>query len=73
MVAADVIVIGACAAGLAAARALADAGRQVIVLEARDRIGGRAYRAGCRAAQRAGLRTGLRATTRYISSAVTSK
>ena len=41
MVAADVIVIGAGAAALAAARALADAGLQVIVLEARDRIGGR--------------------------------
>jgi monoamine oxidase len=37
----DVVVIGAGAAGLAAARALADAGRTVIVLEARDRIGGR--------------------------------
>jgi len=40
---ADVIVIGAGAAGLAAARALADAGRSVIVLEARDRIGGRVW------------------------------
>ena len=36
-----VIVIGAGAAGLAAARDLGKAGRAVIVLEARDRIGGR--------------------------------
>lgn len=38
---ADVIVVGAGAAGVAAARTLRDAGRRVIVLEARDRIGGR--------------------------------
>ncbi|HEY0780011.1 MAG TPA: NAD(P)/FAD-dependent oxidoreductase [Gemmatirosa sp.] len=37
----DVVVIGAGASGLAAARAIADAGRRVVVLEARDRIGGR--------------------------------
>lgn len=38
-----VVVIGAGAAGLAAARALHDAGIDVEVLEARDRIGGRVF------------------------------
>lgn len=40
---ADVVVIGAGAAGLAAARRLAGRSRRVIVLEARDRIGGRVW------------------------------
>src|SRR5437867_608834 len=38
---ADAVVIGAGAAGLAAARALSDGGDDVVVLEARPRIGGR--------------------------------
>lgn len=39
----DVVVIGAGAAGLGAGRRLAKAGVRFIVLEARDRIGGRAH------------------------------
>ena len=39
----DAIVVGAGVAGLAAARRLASAGQRVIVLEARDRIGGRVW------------------------------
>ena len=39
----DVAVVGAGAAGLAAARQLRQAGRSFVVLEARARIGGRAY------------------------------
>lgn len=40
---ADVLVIGAGMAGIGAARMLADAGQTVIVLEARDRTGGRVW------------------------------
>ena len=39
----DVIVVGAGAAGLAAARDLNQAGRRVIIVEARERIGGRVH------------------------------
>jgi monoamine oxidase len=39
----SILIIGAGAAGLAAARDLSRAGRQVIVVEARDRIGGRVF------------------------------
>src|SRR5258707_13794398 len=38
----DVAVVGGGVAGLAAATALADAGRRVLVLEARGQLGGRA-------------------------------
>jgi monoamine oxidase len=39
----DVLIIGAGGAGLAAMSALADSGRKVLLLEARDRIGGRMW------------------------------
>lgn len=37
------LIIGAGIAGLAAARRLADANEQVLILEARNRLGGRIY------------------------------
>jgi monoamine oxidase len=40
---ADVIIVGAGAAGVAAARRLHEAGVRILVLEARNRIGGRVY------------------------------
>src|ERR1700712_5849785 len=39
----DVAIIGAGAAGLGAAHALAQSGLSILVLEARDRVGGRAH------------------------------
>jgi monoamine oxidase len=39
----DILVLGAGASGLAAARMLADAGKRVAIVEARDRVGGRIF------------------------------
>jgi monoamine oxidase len=39
----DVIVIGGGVAGLAAARSLTEAGKRILLLEARERLGGRVY------------------------------
>ncbi len=43
LIEADVVVVGAGVAGLTAARRLVAAGRDVVVLEARDRVGGRLW------------------------------
>ena len=42
----DVVVVGCGSAGISAARVLQDSGLSVVVLEGRDRVGGRAHSAG---------------------------
>jgi monoamine oxidase len=59
--ASDVIVIGAGAAGLIAAAQLAQAGRSVLLLEARDRVGGRIW-----TLQEAGLSTPIELGAEFI-------
>ena len=39
----DAVIVGGGYAGLAAARRLTEEGRSTVVLEARDRVGGRTY------------------------------
>jgi monoamine oxidase len=39
----DVLIIGAGAAGLSAARSLSGAGKRVCIVEARERVGGRVH------------------------------
>ncbi len=43
----DCIIVGAGYAGLAAAKSLKEAGKQILVLEARDRVGGRVWTRQC--------------------------